>query len=96
MLIQLSDTTQVDFTTALRTPQAEGWQLYPVPATDRLHVNAPEALRAVVVYDALGATVPVQREGGNTLLVGALHPGMYLLRATTPGGAVHTLRFAKE
>ena len=55
--IQLSDTTQVDFSTALRAPQAAAWQLYPVPATDRLHVNAPEPLRTVVVYDALGATV---------------------------------------
>ena len=68
----------------------------PVPATDRLHVNAPEPLRAVAVYDALGATVAVPREGGNTLLVATLHPGMYLLRATTVGGAVYTLRFAKE
>ncbi len=96
MMIQLSDTTQVDFSTALRAPQAAAWQLYPVPATDRLHVNAPEPLRTVVVYDALGATVAVPREGINTLLVAALHPGMYLLRATTVGGAVYTLRFAKE
>lgn len=96
MMIQLSDTTQVDFSTALRAPQAAAWQLYPVPAAERLHVNAPEPLRAVVVYDALGATVAVPHEGGNTLLVGTLHPGVYLLRATTVGGAVHTVRFAKE
>jgi hypothetical protein len=57
--------------------------LYPNPATDILHVVSLESGVEAVLYDISGRAVRVMTlvEGRNTLDVGALPAGVYVLRA---------------
>ena len=73
----------------------QGLNVYPVPATTVLTVNASEAIHAITVYDISGAAVmSAEGDGGcsTTLDVSPLAPGYYMLEINH--GTI--VRFVKE
>ncbi|WP_345109899.1 T9SS type A sorting domain-containing protein [Hymenobacter algoricola] len=68
--------------TAIR-PAVLSLPLYPNPAHTRVSVPAATAATILTLVDALGREV--RTAAGSTLSVQGLAPGLYLLRAVTPG-----------
>ncbi|MBL7957198.1 MAG: trypsin-like peptidase domain-containing protein [Flavobacteriales bacterium] len=64
--------------------------VYPNPANETLWLQAPEALRRVLVRDACGRVLLEERPGSNTTSIDArrLAIGAYLLEAETASGRV--------
>lgn len=64
------------------------WRVYPVPAREQLHVEAPAPLRQVWLYDATGRLLRSEKPQQSTLnwSVSAVPAGVYLLRAIDQRG----------
>ena len=63
------------------------FDLFPVPATDEVHIRSASLLDAIAVYDAQGRCV-LQRSNRSSafvLNIGSLAPGMYVVRADQDG-----------
>jgi hypothetical protein len=73
--------------------------VFPNPAQDNIGFRAPgfEGALDVTVNDLAGRALLQKRaENGSSLDVSALPPGMYLLRASGPGGAGYLGKFVVE
>lgn len=80
------------------TPASTTVELFPVPAGDVLHVNAPHAIRAVTVYDAQGRTVRATHGPAHMLaidLVG-VPAGVYTARIMPVDGVPITRWFVRR
>jgi hypothetical protein len=83
--------------TAINTPSAnETLIVFPVPASDMLWINLPEAIAGqageIQVYDMLGRKV-LNRELSPALSVDQLKPGVYILRLLPENGKALVTRF---
>ena len=65
---------------------ANGVRVYPNPAEDKVMLEAGETILSVEVYNSLGQRVLRDSRGGNSLYVGGLANGLYILKAKTPNG----------
>ena len=65
---------------------ANGLRVYPNPAEDKVMLEAGETVLSVEVYNSLGQRVLRDSRGGNSLYVGSLANGLYILKAKTPAG----------
>jgi serine protease len=78
---------------AVASPLASAeWQVYPNPTREALHVRLPASFgpAAVQVLDVRGALLLQANlpAGGGVVQVGALRPGLYLLRAMGASGSL--------
>jgi serine protease len=78
---------------AIASPVANvEWQAFPNPSRDKLHVQLPPSFGAATmqVLDVRGALLlqAALPAGGGSMQVGALRPGLYLLRAVGASGSL--------
>ncbi|TVR40996.1 MAG: T9SS C-terminal target domain-containing protein [Bacteroidia bacterium] len=97
-----SDVAAFDYTvstTDLYQPQAHAVQIYPNPASDRLHVSKHDDGDAVLtLVDVTGSRVMEWTMTGRhiTLDVSMLKPGAYMLQIREAHGSVSTLKVIRE
>ena len=96
MLIQLSDTAAVDFSTAVPTPEDYALQVFPSPATDHIFIRAVQPVQELWLVSALGAQQGVRHDPSGAIDVRALPAGLHLLRAVLADGRVVCTPFVKE
>ena len=74
-----------------RPAAPSGWQLYPNPAQDQVHVRMPASVGAAVVqvFDSQGRLVSKAAlpPGGGAVALAALPPGLYVVRVLGAGGS---------
>ena len=97
MMIQLSDTTATDFSTAVRpfTDDA-GLVLFPSPATDHLFLRCMRPVSGMCIVSPLGACMPVRTDASGTIDIRRLAPGVHVLRVMLDDGRAIGRPFVKE
>jgi hypothetical protein len=72
-------------------------KLYPNPVNDLMHLEIPnEGIKMVEVYNLRGQKLETFVAGFDTVSVGHLSDGMYLLRVTSTEGTTHIRKLIKE
>jgi len=92
----LSTSTCSEPVSSLSEPTPSGLKLWPNPATDMLHINAPVPIESVWVYDALGREVLRPGVSGEqaSVSVGHLPAGLYFV-SLRAGGKIWGGKFVK-
>lgn len=73
--------------------------VYPVPATDAVHLKYPAAIKGTLtVLDIQGRRLKTAAIDGTeqTVAIAGLQPGVYMLRIATADGKKETVRIVKE
>ena len=96
MLIQLSDTTAVDFSTAVQAQEDHAIKVFPSPATDWIFIRAGQPVQERWLVSALGAQERVRYDPSGAIDVRALPDGLHFLRAVLADGRVVCTPFVKE
>ena len=96
MLIQLSDTTAVDFSTAVQAQEDHAIKVFRSPATDRIFIRAVQPVQERWLVSALGAQERVRYDPSGAIDVRALPAGLHFLRAVLADGRVVCTPFVKE
>lgn len=74
-------------------------QVYPNPAQDILHINSPDHLASVQVFDSYGRSVLQASLDGSSpqnIHIGTLPAGMYWVQATSNQGVYRLQKFIKQ
>lgn len=79
-------------TTATNTPGSDGWHIFPNPASEYLNINGLTDFTRpadLTVFDAVGRRVFQTRltASSHSAAIGALPPGTYVAKISTPDGA---------
>lgn len=96
MLIQLSDTTAVDFNTAVPERTGPAVQVFPSPATESIFLRTEQPVQTLWLVSTLGAQEEVRYDASGGIDVRALSVGLHLLRAVLADGRVVCASFVKE
>lgn len=70
-------------------------RLYPNPADNVIHIDAQHEIQQVQVYSVLGKTV-LTKKNVNTLQIGHLNAGVYIIKIMDTSGSFTTRRFIKK
>lgn len=83
--------------TGLRTPTAAGKTLsiYPNPVMDIVNINIADELAGVEIFDLSGKRIMQETGNLKSLNVSNLSTGIYMLRAKTINGEIHSAKLTK-
>ncbi|MCA6361546.1 MAG: PKD domain-containing protein [Bacteroidetes bacterium] len=84
--------------TGIEAVETDTWSLYPVPASEVLHIRSSETLtgRRFRIVDLSGRMVESGVLTSSQLTVDALEKGVYLLQLESSGGNFSTQRFLRQ
>jgi Secretion system C-terminal sorting domain len=86
-----------DFTLSLEEKNVEHVQLFPNPGTDHFTVQLPPIPNTIIVSDALGRNVLMQRSNGGSTLINTsgLRSGTYVVRITNATSTPLNMKWIK-
>lgn len=65
------------------------FKIYPNPATDVVHLQSPQSIQQITVFDANGRQL-LQAKNANAINIANLQQGMYLMQLKTANGIHHS------